>query len=217
MCALTVAGALGHLPIDTRGVADPASGGGGGGAAMLHVQGPSHQQSDPSSGTQAGATIVQDGTTRGDHPSTPATTGAGSADTRLPAHSGSGRRIVFDQAAQRVWLVDADGSVARTYLVSGSRTDNLAPGVYHVSSKSPTATAYDSATETMRWFVRFASGTVAAIGFHSIPVLADGSLAEPRSELGTPQSAGCVRQWITDAKALWDFAPVGTEVDVIAA
>ncbi|MGH3500547.1 MAG: L,D-transpeptidase, partial [Nocardioidaceae bacterium] len=32
--------------------------------------------------------------------------------------------------------------------------------------------------------------------------------------LGTPQSDGCIRQWIKDAKALWGFAPVGTTVVV---
>ena len=38
----------------------------------------------------------------------------------------------------------------------------------------------------------------------------------PASELGTPLSHGCIRQWRPDAKALWDFAPVGTEVVVVA-
>ena len=35
------------------------------------------------------------------------------------------------------------------------------------------------------------------------------------AELGTPQSHGCVRQRRVDAKALWDFAPVGTRVVVV--
>ena len=35
-------------------------------------------------------------------------------------------------------------------------------------------------------------------------------------ELGTPQSHGCVRQERDDAIALWEFAPIGTEVDVTA-
>ena len=34
-------------------------------------------------------------------------------------------------------------------------------------------------------------------------------------DLGTPQSHGCIRQWRPDAKALWRFAPVGTEVVVV--
>ena len=50
----------------------------------------------------------------------------------VPADSGQGRRIVFDQSDQRVWLVDDDESVVRTYLVSVSLTDNLDPGTYSV-------------------------------------------------------------------------------------
>jgi lipoprotein-anchoring transpeptidase ErfK/SrfK len=44
----------------------------------------------------------------------------------------------------------------------------------------------------------------------------DGRLLQTRAQLGTPQSHGCIRQWLPDAKALWDFAPVGTKVVVTA-
>jgi len=123
--------------------------------------------------------------------------------------------VVFDVSAQRVWLVDADDSVERTYLVSGSRFHNLDLGTYHVASRSRWATAYNS-NETMSYMVRFATGRTSPIGFHSIPVHPDGTLAEARSSLGTPQSDGCIRQWITDARALWEFAPDGTTVVVRA-
>jgi lipoprotein-anchoring transpeptidase ErfK/SrfK len=61
--------------------------------------------------------------------------------------------------------------------------------------------------------VRFAHGTRAAIGFHDIPVY-QGERLQTAAELGTPQSHGCIRQRRVDAKALWDFAPVGTTVVV---
>jgi lipoprotein-anchoring transpeptidase ErfK/SrfK len=35
------------------------------------------------------------------------------------------------------------------------------------------------------------------------------------SELGTPLSDGCIRQDVDDAKALYEFAPVGTAVVVV--
>jgi lipoprotein-anchoring transpeptidase ErfK/SrfK len=133
----------------------------------------------------------------------------------LPKQSGSGKRVVFDESAQRVWLVGANGKVERTYLVSGSKYDNLDPGTYTVSSHSRYATAYNS-NETLNYMVRFAFGNTAPIGFHAIPVRSDGTLVEKRSELGQPASDGCVRQWITDARALWLFAPVGTTVVVVA-
>ena len=135
----------------------------------------------------------------------------------VPADSGSGRRVVFDMGDQRVWLVDRrDGKevTLRTYLVSGSVTDNLDPGTYSVYSKSLQAWGVDD-SGSMRYMVRFAHGTRAAIGFHDIPKL-DGELVQTRDQLGTPQSHGCIRQWRPDARALWQFAPPGTKVVVTA-
>ncbi len=133
----------------------------------------------------------------------------------MPANSGTGRRIVFAMGSQRVWLVDgADDAVRRTYLVSGSVTDNLHPGTYAVYSKSMDAVGVDD-SGTMKYMVRFTHGDNAAIGFHDIPVL-DGDRVQSRADLGTPQSHGCIRQWRPDARALWDFAPVGTKVVVVA-
>jgi hypothetical protein len=137
-----------------------------------------------------------------------------SVPSALPAGSGAGKRVVFDIGEQRVWLVAANGRVARTYPVSGSLSDNLQPGTYAVYSTSRWATGVDD-SGVMQYFVRFTHGARAAIGFHSVPTK-DGRLLERRDQLGTPQSHGCIRQWLPDAKALWDFAPVGTKVVVTA-
>ncbi len=133
----------------------------------------------------------------------------------VPDDSGDGRRIVFDQSDQRVWLVDDDEDVERTYLVSGSLYDNLDPGTYSVYSRSEHAWGIDD-SGTMEYFVRFTEGTNgAAIGFHDIPI-DDGELVQTVADLGTPRSHGCIRQERDDAIALWEFAPIGTEVDVTA-
>jgi hypothetical protein len=132
----------------------------------------------------------------------------------VPADSGHGRRIVFSQSLQRVWLVAANDDVERTYLVSGSLTDNLHPGTYAVFSRSKQAYGIDD-SGTMKYFVRFTHGQNAAIGFHDIPVL-HGRKLQTRAQLGTPQSHGCIRQWRPDAIALWRFAPIGTAVVVTA-
>ena len=149
------------------------------------------------------------------HAKRAANSGATSADpTALPAGAGAGRRIVFAISQQRVWLVDASGSVARTYLVSGSLTDNLHPGTYSVYSKSRWAVGVDD-SGVMQYFVRFAHGPHAAIGFHSIPTR-NGHPLQTRAQLGTPRSHGCIRQALPDAIRLWGFAPVGTKVVVTA-
>nr|WP_254450908.1 L,D-transpeptidase [Aeromicrobium stalagmiti] len=142
-------------------------------------------------------------------------TAAADPDPAPPKDSGEGRRIVFDQGDQRVWLIGDDGSVERTYRVSGSRFENLQPGSYAVQSKTRYATAFD-ASGTMEYFVRFATGVSEPIGFHSVPRDNTGALEQTKSQLGTRLSAGCVRQWKPDAIALWDFAPIGTKVYVTA-
>ena len=141
--------------------------------------------------------------------------GVARAEPATPAGSGAGRRVVFDLSDQRVWLVRDGGSVRSTYLVSGSVMDNLQPGRYQVYSRSERATSFDY-TSTMRWMVRFTEGATAAIGFHAIPRDSDGDAVQTLAQLGTPQSHGCIRQRPRDAKALWDFAPLGTSVVVTA-
>jgi hypothetical protein len=129
--------------------------------------------------------------------------------------SGTGRRIVFSQGQQRVWLVSGGQRVKRSYSVSGSRFDNLDPGTYGVYSRSKQAWGIDD-SGTMRYFVRFTRGRRAAIGFHDIPI-DDGRPVQSIAQLGTPLSHGCIRQRRGDARVLWRFAPVGTTVVVTAA
>ncbi|KAA1418768.1 L,D-transpeptidase [Nocardioides humilatus] len=142
-------------------------------------------------------------------PTTPTST------TALPAGSGTGRRIVFSEGSQRVWLVGEAGKVLRTYLVSGSLTDNLDTGTYDVYARSRWAVGIDD-SGTMQYFVRFTHGDEGgSIGFHTIPAK-NGVPLQTIAQLGTPQSHGCIRQRTPDAIALWDFAPIGTTVVVTA-
>ncbi len=164
-------------------------------------------------------------------PDSDRTTASTSAEQRtsseaLPDDTGTGKRVVFDISAQRVWLVEpetdsattgdssADDEVLRTYLVSGSLTDNVTPGSYEVYSTSRWAVGI-SDSGVMEYFVRFTRGANAAIGFHAIPTK-NGRPLQTLAQLGTPQSHGCIRQALPDARALWDFAPVGTTVVVTA-
>jgi len=136
--------------------------------------------------------------------------------TAVPSDSGTGRRVVFSQHLQRVWLLGSGpDDVQRTYLVSGSVTHNLVPGTYAVYSRSRWAVGVDD-SGVMQYFVRFTQGpTGAAIGFHTIPTK-NGVPLQSRAQLGAPESHGCIRQATPDAIALWDFAPVGTKVVVVA-
>jgi lipoprotein-anchoring transpeptidase ErfK/SrfK len=140
--------------------------------------------------------------------------GAGTAGASpLPGDSGHGRRIVYSVGQQRVWWVEGDGAVVNTYLVSG-RAGTPAPGTYHVFSKSRYTTSLDGSAR-MEFMVRFTWGRSAAIGFHSIPTNRYGTPLQSEAQLGTPLSAGCVRQRWWDAAGLYNWAPVGTAVVVV--
>jgi lipoprotein-anchoring transpeptidase ErfK/SrfK len=147
-------------------------------------------------------------------PTTPTASDADAGEPGLPADSGEGRRVVFSEGQQRVWLVGSDDRVRHTHLVSGSLYDNLDPGTYSVYSRSERAWGVDD-SGSMKYFVRFAHGDTAAIGFHDIPI-DDGEPVQTAAELGTPLSHGCIRQRRADAQRLWAFAPLGTKVVVTA-
>lgn len=133
----------------------------------------------------------------------------------LPPDSGTGYRLVYDRAAQRVWAVDEDETVIRSWLVSGSRNDNEVPGVHVVYSRSARSESMDGAS-SFRFMVRWLDTGQDAIGFHSLPRRTfDGSPYQSEEELGVRQSSGCQRQADLDAEFTWKFAPLGTVVVVI--
>ena len=131
----------------------------------------------------------------------------------VPTGSGSGKRVVYSNSQQRVWLVEGDGRVANSFLVSGRR-GVPAPGTYRVFSKSAMSSAHGGSLR-LPYMTRFAHGRSLAIGFHGIPLRGNGTPIQSDSELGQYRSAGCVRMNQQDVKVLWDFAPVGTSVVVL--
>ena len=135
------------------------------------------------------------------------------APPEVPANSGSGRRAIYSKLEHRVWLVEADGSVSHTLLASG-RADRPKPGSYRVFSKSRHTTAGHDGIR-MEYMVRFAWGTELAIGFHSIPIDKFGEAMQSEAQLGTFQSGGCVRLRDDQAKTLYAWAGLGTQVVII--
>jgi lipoprotein-anchoring transpeptidase ErfK/SrfK len=133
----------------------------------------------------------------------------------LPPNSGEGRRLVYERAGQRVWAVDKDDAIIRSWLVSGSQYNNELAGTHKVYSKSEVTTAWNGKA-FLPLMVRWLQTQIGAIGFHQIPVKrSDGSLYQTEEELGTRLSGGCQRQAKEDAEFLWKFAKIGTPIVVI--
>ena len=93
----------------------------------------------------------------------------GSNAPALPENSGSGRRLVYSRTGQRVWAVDSDGTILRSWLVSGSKYNNEQPGAHKVYSKSPQSTAWNGKA-ILPMMVRYQKTSIGAIGFHGIPI-----------------------------------------------
>ena len=132
----------------------------------------------------------------------------------IPGNSGAGRRVIYSKGRMRLWVVDANGSLVRTYLVSG-RLNQPNYGTYSVYSRSSYTCNIKHSNVCMRWMVRFAKGPSGDnIGFHEIPRKSGVPIQSDR-QLGQALSSGCVRQSTGDAMFMWGWAGIGTKVVVI--
>jgi lipoprotein-anchoring transpeptidase ErfK/SrfK len=138
-------------------------------------------------------------------------------DSELPPNSGTGRRAVYSKSLQRVWAVDADGTILLNTRVSGRLDPRYpAPGVYSVYSKALHTFAVQNPSITWDYMTRFANGpTGGNIGFHAIPYQY-GRPMQTVEQLGQPLSGGCVRMAPADAIWMWGWAGIGTVVVVLA-
>ena len=132
-----------------------------------------------------------------------------------PAISGTGRRSFRRESPSGCgWWTLTTPSQDATWSRAAS-THNLDTGTYHVDLEAGTPRRTTARRED-GYMVRFTnrsdrrrSGSTAS---------GDAGRHAGRAALGArrPASDGCIRQWITDAHALWDFAPDGTTVVVRA-
>ena len=128
-----------------------------------------------------------------------------------------GKRIVYDKALMTIWLIDEGEHVVARYPVVG-RPDRPSSGNYRVYSKSPSS-ANRLQELTFKNMVRFARGpsTGAPIGFHDIPRTYDGRPIHGENVLGLPiGTGGCVRMSTDASEQVYEFAGIGTAVEVIA-
>lgn len=130
---------------------------------------------------------------------------------------GSGKRIIYSNGQQRIWLIDENNVLVDTYLVSGKKGIPY-NGTYAVFSKSVNAWAPYGGI-TMKHMVRFVRpgtwGNQWSYGFHSIPEYPGGRPMQTEAQLGVWRSGGCVRQANHKAAALFQWAEIGTVVHAI--
>ena len=132
----------------------------------------------------------------------------------VPIKSGTGRRIVYANRQQRVWVINADNEVIRTFPVSGM-LGQPGNGTFSVFSKSPSSYSPEFAGVTFRFMTRFAIGRNGGnIGFHEIPIR-NSKPMQTVDELGAFKGSGCLRSSTKDALFIYQWATLGTKVVVI--
>ncbi|MFD9907932.1 hypothetical protein [Streptomyces sp. NPDC059063] len=123
----------------------------------------------------------------------------------LPAHSGTGKRVVYSLKNDRVWLVGDSGKAKRTYRVTPSTLDPT-PGQYAVTSRAGQITGSDG--RQIEHVVVFTVVDGVAIGFSAA---LNGSTEKP----DPGKKTGGVRSSREDGNAMWDFAIIDTKVVVV--
>ncbi|MFF2650962.1 hypothetical protein [Streptomyces sp. NPDC058045] len=123
----------------------------------------------------------------------------------LPAHSGTGQRVVYSLRADRVWLVGAKNAVQRTFKVAPSAVDPK-PGTFAVTSRTNSVAGSDGVP--IEHVVRFAVVDGVTIGFSAA---VDGSMPDPDPVKRT----GGIRERRADGAAMWEFAGINRPVIVV--
>lgn len=138
-----------------------------------------------------------------------------SRGARSPA--GPGTYILWIKDENHVYLV-SKGVVTRVMVTTGLPWKTPS-GTYKVKYKARNSSSLDEGHAwTLPYFVAFwrRPGADGDIAFHQVPHDARGRLEQPVATLGQPgyRSEGCNRMAPADARAIWDFAEVGTPVVV---
>ncbi|MEV6972974.1 hypothetical protein [Kitasatospora sp. NPDC093806] len=147
--------------------------------------------------------------------------------------AGTGLRVVYSVSTHYVWLVDPkkNPQVVAAFQVTPG-TVEPAPGSYPVYSRTPSGTGTDG--KQIEHVVRFAQQNGVVFGFSAAvdgatgtPAAAPTPTSTASTAIGGGPSAGAtadpktnktggIRSSRADSQLLWDFAPNGTKVVVIA-
>ncbi|MFN8471804.1 MAG: LysM peptidoglycan-binding domain-containing protein [Anaerolineae bacterium] len=131
-------------------------------------------------------------------------------DAPAPALS---KRILVSIKEQHVWAWEGDHLVFSFVASTGIATHPTRPGTYAIKTKLPMARSTGLNLDMPSWLGIYDAGTTEN-GFHGLPVnLANGNKLWG-GFIGSPISYGCVVMRDADAAALYDWADIGTPVEI---
>jgi len=128
----------------------------------------------------------------------------------LPSYSGS-KYILVDISEQHMYVYENDqliySFVASTGINNATRT-----GLFHVQSKVPNAYGATWNIWMPKWLGIYWAGSLEN-GIHALPILPNGAELWA-GYLGRPVSYGCVVLGSYEASLLYDWAEIGTPVEI---
>jgi LysM repeat protein len=140
--------------------------------------------------------------------------GSGSAPQNDPAQNpdGGAKTILVDLSEQRVYAYEGEAQVF-SFPASTGRGNGTLSGDFQILDKIPNAYSDPWGFWMPNWMGIYWAGPYLENGFHSLPVLADGTELWG-DQIGTPVSYGCVVLLPQDMQQLFDWADLGTPVEI---
>jgi lipoprotein-anchoring transpeptidase ErfK/SrfK len=125
----------------------------------------------------------------------------------------SGKSIVVSISEQHVYAYEGDHLVL-SFVASTGRGGTTLAGNFKVLDKIPNAWSAPWGFWMPNWMGIYWVGSNLENGFHSLPVLYNGKKLWG-NEIGTPITYGCVVLQPGDMKQLFDWAEIGTPIQIV--
>jgi tetratricopeptide (TPR) repeat protein len=122
------------------------------------------------------------------------------------------KRIEVIISQQRLYAWEGDSLVYKFVCSTGAPGSPTKPGSYSVISKIPMAYSYKWGLKMPYWLGIYRVGDVEN-GIHALPILPNGQTLWA-GYLGTPVSFGCIILGTQEARLLYDWAEIGTPVEI---
>ena len=139
--------------------------------------------------------------------------GSGSSTPAAPAAPAGGKRIVVDLSAQRMYVYQGGQLVWNWVVSTGRPGQETIVGHFQVLNKIPNAYAYTWSLTMPYWLGIYWAGSLQN-GIHALPI-GPGGQTMWGGYLGRRVSYGCVILSTQNAATLYNWAPVGTPVDIV--
>lgn len=132
-------------------------------------------------------------------------------ETRPVPSTGGGKYILVDISEQHMYVYEGDVLIY-SFVASTGINNATRAGTFAVQSKIPNAYGATWDIWMPNWLgIYWAGGT--ENGIHALPILPNGATLW-QGYLGTPVSYGCVVLGTYEAQILYDWAEIGTPVEI---